>query len=127
MGNVGHQVFAFLSSLCLIAHLQGCYAGSIGAVVGLSASDGSTGGLRNSPVEVRELSIDPIDAKTSPVEISFKIYDEESDSANIEIFYFRPNSEAAIQTNVIGQLENLSTSPDGVTYRRDWDFASQED
>lgn len=110
--------------LLLTVVLHGCYAGTVGMILGISSLDDS-GGSGNSPTVVSGVRV--TDARRSPAAIHFVLTDRESDPAEVEIVFLTPGSSRPLPVLLTGdqELRELPTSPQGKPHVRLWDFERQ--
>ena len=105
--------------------LSACGSGTL-SILG---SGGGGGGGGGSPTVVGDVLVgaDATDAKTSPVEFSFRLTDADSSVADVDVLYTPPGGGAPAAVLLTGNtvLDHLATSPTGVVHSFEWDFAAQ--
>jgi hypothetical protein len=119
--------FSRVSALLLLWLVPGA-ASCGGLTAALGALGGGGGHGSDSPTTVGDLTVgsDAQDAKVSPITFSFRLTNAQAVPADVQVLYVPP-SGAPVAATLVGNttLAALATSPQGVVYVRQWDFASQ--
>src|SRR6185295_10866048 len=107
-----------------------CSATSCGwGSMAIFQSGSGNGGNGNAPTVASDLTIgdSPADLKSSPVLVSFRLTDAESDPVDVAVVYESPSGGLQVPMLLVGNpsLTELASSPGGTVHTFTWDYAAQ--